>query len=158
MWPDKKLNQLNPSLKLLVTFFIFCLLIGYGVAILQSYEHTGFDIEKVKLEYLGSDDENLMAFAKPYQQILQVTHAHALSIPLVYFLLALIFLNTSLNAILKKTLITLLFLGFFLEMSSLWLLRYVHPDLIYLGVIGNGFSGLSYLSMCFISLFQIYKK
>jgi len=150
-----KLNKLSAPGKTLIFFFIAALLIGYVVAIMQAYDHTGFDVDKVILSYRGSENPDLMAFPKPYRELLQNTHAHALSVPVVYFLLCLIFLGTSASQRFKSTLIAVLFSGLFLEYAALWLLRYVGAGFVYLSFTASGLTSLIYIYMCFRSLYEL---
>jgi len=155
---DFKLKDLSTPLKTLVFFFILALILGYGVALLQAYEHTGFNIQKVILSYRGSNDPDMMAFAKPYREILQNSHVHVLTVPLLYFCLSLIFIGTRQSSKFKSVLIALLFSGFFVEYISHWLLRYVSAGFVYVVFFASGLTSLIYLYMCFTSLRNLLEK
>jgi hypothetical protein len=151
---DFELKSLTRPAKVLVVAVILSLLSGYIIAILQGLEHTSFNTDKVVKEYRGSDNTDELAFPKPYREILQNTHAHALSIPLVYFLLSLLFLGTQVSQKAKSILIALLFLGFFLEYLSLWSLRYIHTGFVNLSVVSHVISAPVYIFMCVRSLWD----
>lgn len=151
-----KISDLDGEKRILIFFFVAALLLGYGVSVLKVMETSaGGSIEQVVLSYRGSQDPNLMAFPKPYSEMLQSTHAHALSVPLVYFLLSLLFLATRAGIMQKKVLVSLLFGTFFLEYFSLWGLRYFSESFVYLSFLAHLISGPIYIYMCGRVLYEL---
>lgn len=150
------LSRLPAEAKTLVRLFLLALLLGYGISLLKAADKTHLSLAKIIVDYRGSEHpEEDMAFPKEYAELLQNTHAHALSVPLVYFLLSLIFLGTTISVRVKQRLIVLLFLSFFLEYLALWGLRYVHKDCVYITFVAHAISGPIYLYMCVKSLLAL---
>ena len=156
MSQDKfKLRKLHGAYRTLLICILLSMLIGYLLTLLQVYEHTGFSASQVILNYRGSPNPDLMAIAKPYREVLQNTHAHIFSVPLLYFILGAIFLGAGLSVVLKQTLIVLLFSGHVLEYTALWLLRYVHEDYIWLCFGAHGLTGSIFFIMIVINLIEL---
>jgi hypothetical protein len=150
-----ELRKLSAEARLLAACFITALLVGYGVSILKAVEKSDFSSANVVRQYRGDADPEAMAFPKPYEDILQNTHAHALSVPVVYFLLSALFLGTPLGSRAKKACVTALFCGFFLEFAALWGLRYAHEGLVYAVFFAHAVTGPVYLFMCSRILFDL---
>lgn len=143
-----RIKDLPSETRLLIACFIVALVLGYGVALLKAAQKSELSTDAVVRQYRGDKDPEAMAFPKTYEEILQNTHAHALSIPIVYFLLGALFLGTSLESGTKKFGIAALFSGYALEFTGLWGLRYVHENCVYLVFLAHAVSGPAYLYMC----------
>ena len=154
----KPIKEMNNAERVLVFLTTLCLLIGFAVALLQVFHKTQFDLDKVIVDYRGSPNPDLMAVPKSFGQILQNTHAHALSVPLVYFLLSWFFLATQATTRVKSTLITLLFISFLVDYSALWLLRYVHPHFIYASTLSHSVGSPIYLFMCLKVMWEVFRE
>lgn len=150
-----ELRQLSAEARMLVACFVASLLVGYGVSLLKAVEKSDLSPAKVVRQYRGDADPEAMAFPKPYEDILQNTHAHALSVPVVYFLLSALFLGTPLGSRAKKACVAALFCGFFLEFTSLWGLRYAHGGFVYAVFFAHAVTGPVYLFMCARILFDL---
>lgn len=153
-----KLRELPSEARFLIGLFTVSLLIGYGVSLLKAADKSDFSVSKVVRQYRGDPDPAAMAFPKPYQDILQNTHAHALSVPLVYFLLGALSLGTSLGVRVKKAGAAALFGGFFLEFAALWGLRYAHPGCAYLLFLAHAVTGPVYVFLCVRILFDLIRR
>lgn len=143
-----KIKNLPSEARLLIACFIVTLVLGYGVALLKAAQKSELSTDAIVRQYRGDKDPEAMAFPKPYEELLQNTHAHALSIPVVYFLLGALFLGTSLASRTKKFGVAALFSGYALEFTGLWGLRYVHENYVYLVFLAHAVSGPVYLYMC----------
>lgn len=142
------LAKLSCAGRLLVALFVVALLVGYGVAFLQIAAHTHFSPQEVIEEYRGSQDPEAMAEPKSYRSLLMNTHAHALSVPVVYFLLGVLFAMGSSSQRVKCLCIAVLFGGFFLDYAGLWGLRYLHTAFAYVSFMAHAVTAPVYLLMC----------
>lgn len=140
------LSALPRSHRVLIAFFVCALLLGYGVSWLKMLEINALNIGQVVRDYRG-DSADEFSEPKPYGEILQNTHAHVLSVPVVYFLLALLFLGTRMSERQKILCVIFLFSGFFMQYASLWLMRYAGAGFVYLGALGHALSDPVYLYM-----------
>lgn len=155
MITEYKLKTLSPSRKALIFFFLICLLLGYFIAILKIHSTTNFDISEAILKYKGAEDPELMAFPKTYKEILQLTHSHVFSVPMIYFLLGLIFLGTTLKEKTKVIFISILFSSFLLEYISLWLFWRFSENFVYLTAFSHILSTPCFLYMSIKSLLSL---
>lgn len=142
-----KIRELSLEWRVLIGAFALSLLIGYGVALLKAFEKTSFSPSRVTVSYRGEDDPDSLSLPKTFEEILQNTHAHALSVPLVYFLLGGLFCGTSASSRLKIFGVIFIFGGFFIEYISLWGLLYVHESFVWGSFMAHAVSGLAYLFM-----------
>jgi hypothetical protein len=142
-----KIRELSLEWRVLICAFTLSLLIGYGVALLKAFEKTSFSPSRVTVSYRGENDPDSLELPKTFEEILQNTHAHAMSVPLVYFLLGGLFCGTSASARLKIFSVIFIFGGFFIEYLSLWGLLYVHKNFVWGTFAAHAVSGLAYLSM-----------
>lgn len=139
-------------IRILVFSTTLALLLGYGVSMLKLYNKTSFSLSSSIQNYRGSDDENLMLYPKTFSEILQITHSHALSVPLVYFVLGLLLLGTSICDKTKSLLIGGVFASFFVEYLSLWGLWGITPAFVYPLTLASITGSLCYLSACLVIL------
>lgn len=149
---DFRLSGLAPAAKCLVFLLTIALLLGLGVALLQLHNAYQFDQKQIVTAYRGIDDPENPMEPRSYGGMLMNTHAHALSVPLTYAALSLLFLGTAKSERTKKIFISLLFSAFFLEWAGLWGLRYVSAGFVYLVGICGITTTIVYLTMCFCVL------
>ena len=151
-----QLSSLPKSAKILIGLFIISLLLGYVVAILQVQQHIGMTPAAVIREYRGSTDPQDPEDPISFRGLLAVTHKHALAVPMVYFLLSVIFLGTRHSDKIKSLFVSALMGGFLLEYISLWGLRYISAYFVYLAFLSHALSSPSYIYMCLRSLKDLF--
>src|SRR5262245_1244473 len=110
------------SLKLAVTGWLLLSVEGLGVAALQIYVRTGLTPSGALLHYRG--DEATLQYPMTIMEIVGITHAHAFSMPLVAFALALAFVASRVREWLKGLVVIALFPGMACELGLPWLVRY----------------------------------
>lgn len=142
------LARLSPAARTLVFWLTLALIAGFGVAMMQFHNAYKFDVSEVIRHYRGVDDPENPEEPRSYGGMVMMTHAHALSVPLTYAALSLVFLGTAASESTKKRLIAVLFICFFLDWGSLWGLRYHAPFYAYVATVTGSVSGLVYLFMC----------
>jgi len=110
------------SLKLTVTAWLLLAVVGLGVAALQIYVRTGLTPSGALLHYRG--DEATLHYPKSFAEMVEITHAHAFTMPLVAFVLSAALVATSAPEWLKRVVVFALFAGMALELGVPWLVRY----------------------------------
>lgn len=133
----RRLSSASLSNKVFFSFFLIFMGISMGVAFLNFYERTKFSPEKVDRYYLGNvrEDEPEDAplseeglhFPKTKRELLEVTHVHTFSIPLIFFVLSRILSMTSMREGLKLATYVASFVGIVCNLIGPWLVRYVSP-------------------------------
>src|SRR4030067_1781572 len=127
------------SNKTFFPFFLSIITLAVGLGFLNYYERTGFSQEKAVRYYCGDEGEDLdkplseeenrarleegLAFPKSYRELLEVTHAHIFSIPIVVFILSRILAMTHSREGLKITIYGVSFMGIILNLAAPWLIR-----------------------------------
>ncbi len=116
-------NGNNPALQratLYLLFFLFC-------AILFSVVHGIIKIgcfpQTVAVYYAGSESE--MIYPKELPELMESTHVHLFLLPLIYYILIHLFVQTSLHQRWKATLIILTFLNIAGFLVAPYLIRYL---------------------------------
>ncbi|HHT9119988.1 MAG TPA: hypothetical protein ACFYD3_05530 [Candidatus Hypogeohydataceae bacterium YC41] len=125
------------SNKVFFSFFLIFMGISMGVAFLNFIERTKFSPEKVESYYLGNlregepEDAPLpkegMLFPKTRRELLEVTHVHTFSIPLIFFVLSRILSMTTIREGVKMATYVASFVGIGCILIGPWLVRYVYP-------------------------------
>lgn len=160
------------SNKIFFTFFLSIMAIALGLGFLNYYERTGCSAQKTIRYYCGDEEEALdtplsaeenrakleegLFFPKSYRELLEVTHTHIFSIPIVVFILSRIIAMTHTREGLKITIYGVSFMGILLNLASPWLIRYSSPHFVIAFTISNIFLMLSFAAYIFIPLYEMW--
>jgi hypothetical protein len=131
------LSSASLSNKAFFSFFLILMGISMGVSFWNFIERTKFSPEKTELYYLGNvredepegaplPEEGLL-FPMPKMKLIEVTHAHTFSIPLVFFVLSRILSMTATREGVKLATYVASFVGISCNLIGPWLVRYVDP-------------------------------
>ena len=110
------------SVKFVVSGFLLFALIGLGVAALQIYVRTGFTSHGALIHYRG--DEATLQVAMSFGELVEITHAHAFTMPLLVLGLASAFVLTETSEQVKRLVVITLLASIALELGLPWLVRY----------------------------------
>lgn len=160
------------SNKIFFTFFLSIITVAIGLGFLNYYERTGFSPQKTVRYYCGDEEEDLdkplsaeenmarleegLAFPKSYRELLEVTHTHIFSIPIVVFILSRILAMTHTREGLKITIYGVSFVGIILNLVAPWLIRYVCHHFVITFTISNILLLLSFCAYIFIPLYEMW--
>jgi len=118
------LRQAPRPLRLI--YVAFLLLVGIGVV-----TELGFEIERIGLTpahvaayYRGGEAGTVMMFPKTFGQLLEVTHAHAFMMAVIFLTLAHLFASTSTSRAMQGTVLGATFVGMVGNLAAPWLTRY----------------------------------
>jgi hypothetical protein len=112
----------STSLKLAASGFLLLAAAALGVAALQIYVRTGLTPQGALLHYRG--DEATLQYPKSFAEMVEITHAHAFTMPLVALVLAVALVASSAREWVKRVAVIALFGGMSLELGLPWLVRY----------------------------------
>jgi len=161
----RDLSKSPTSNKLSVTFFLLLMAYAFFVSCANFYERTGFTPRNTVRHYSGNEgspnsesnyeyDENLLQegfyFPKSYKEILEITHVHAFTIPLIIFVMSRIFSMTLIRDSIKITIYSTAFAGIIMNLSGPWLVRF-KSDVFSISLIASYFL----LGICFTALISI---
>jgi hypothetical protein len=127
------------SVKLAATGFLLLAVIGLGVAGLQIYVRTGLTAHGALLHYRG--DENTLHYPKSFQEMVEITHAHAFTMPMLALVLSVAFSLSAAGERIKRVVIIVLFAGVGLELGVPWLVRYGPTWTVHLLTVAGAFLG-----------------
>jgi hypothetical protein len=96
------------------------------MAVVNVAASVGLTYKGVVAHYRG--DEANMVIAPEFKELVSNTHTHMLAITMVFFLLGAVFMLTNAPDILKTIVPGLSFLAIIVDLSSMWLVRYVAPQ------------------------------
>jgi hypothetical protein len=97
------------SVKIVASGFLVLALAGLGVVLLQIYVKTGLTPRGALAHYRG--DEATFQTAMGFGELVEITHAHAFTMPLVALTLGLAFVLTEVSERVKRTVVTALLTG-----------------------------------------------
>lgn len=113
------------SAKLAMTCFLILALAGLGIAGLQIYVRAGITAHSTLVHYRG--DEATMQYPKSFGELVEITHAHAFTLPLLALVLSAGVIGTTVRDRVKCVVVAALFAGIALELGLPWLVRYGAP-------------------------------
>ncbi len=159
------LSKSPTSNKLSVTFFLILMAYAFYVSCTNFYERTNFTPRNTVRHYSGNEemtnnesnyeyDENLLQegfyFPKSYKEIVEITHVHAFTIPLIIFVMSRILSMTLIRDWIKITIYSVAFAGIIMNLSGPWLVRF-KSDVFSISLIASYFL----LGICFTALISI---
>ena len=110
------------SLKLAVTAFLLLAVVGLGVAGLQIFVRAGLTPQSTLAHFRGN--EETMQYPLSFGAMVEITHAHAFTQPMLALILGLALLGTEANEAVKRVVVVVLFTGMAMELGVPWLVRY----------------------------------
>lgn len=110
------------NVKLAATGFLLLACAGLGVAVLQIYVRTGLTAQGALVHYRG--DEATMQYPKSFNEMVEITHAHAFTIPFLALVLSIGFALSAAPEWLKRLVSVALLSGAALELGTPWIVRY----------------------------------
>ncbi|MFQ5714834.1 MAG: hypothetical protein ACE5GU_12460 [Candidatus Scalinduaceae bacterium] len=161
----KDISKSPISNKLYITFFLIIMAYAFYVSCANFYERTSFSPRNTVRHYSGNEEklndessyeynENLLQegffFPKSYREIIEITHVHAFTIPLIIFVMSRIFSMTLIRDWIKITIYSVGFAGTIMNLSGPWLIRF-KSDVFSVSLIASYFL----LGFCFIFLITL---
>jgi hypothetical protein len=144
---------LQPSTRLAYSLFLLFSLLGYVVMIALALDRSGFSASSAATYYAGGGD----AYAKTRGELLEVTHFHLFSMPLLLFVQGHLFLMTRWPRPVKLTILYAAFLGCAFDLAAPWLVVYVSTDFAFLKVAGRVLLGPSLLAFALVPLWEMWR-
>jgi hypothetical protein len=118
------LRHAPATLRLVYAGFLALLAPGVLSQLAFHVGRIGLTPTAVATYYRGGEQGEVMAFPKTAGQLLELTHAHAFTMSVVFLILAHLFVSTSVSDRFKVSALAATFLGLFGDLASPWLVRY----------------------------------
>src|SRR5207248_5183236 len=144
------------SLETRVAYTGFLLLTAPGAATLValSIGRMGLHPSAIATYYRGGATE--MSFPKQFWQMMEVSHFHLFSVPVVVLILAHLLYATPISTRARVWLTALTYLGATLEIGGPWAVRYLAAAFAYLLLAGWGLLALGIAAIVTISLVSMW--
>lgn len=155
------LSNLSKDLKLLISSFLIVLTIGFlsGTKFLfYSNTTTPMGIEE---HYNGnefSDDQEVMKFKKSEKEILNIIHAHILSMSLIFLVIGYFLTKTDIPKSFKNFLIVEPFVSIILTFGGIYMLWMKISWFTYVIMISGILLHVCYFLAVFLIFKELYKK
>jgi hypothetical protein len=150
--PGYMLALARVEVKIAYTAFLVLTVIGMVTMGVFEWAHVGPWPSDVAIYFRGGERDGAMVFPKPFRELIELTHAHAFVMGVVYLILAHLIIATSASARVKKWSVILGFGGLLADVIGVWLIRYVSPLFAYLQVGAWGAEWVSFAAFVFYPL------
>lgn len=147
------LRSLQPSTRFVYTLFLVFSLASYVVMIALAAARSGFTPASVADYYAGGGER----YAKTSGELLELTHFHLFSIPLLLFVQGHLFLMTRWPRALKKWIVIAAFTGAALDLAAPWLVVYVSRELWVAKLAARVLLGPSLLAFTIVPLVEMWR-
>lgn len=115
------------ALRLIYGGFLVLAAIGLATQLGFQVGRIGVTPHAIALYYRGGDSGEVMTFPKTFFQLLELTHAHAFMMAVIFLILAHLFAATAQSPTVKAAFVTLTFAGMLGDLTAPWLVRYAGP-------------------------------
>jgi len=155
-----KLYQLPSQLKKLILSLLFSLTVGVCFGLGFLYYTTNYSPEKAIERFNGSQVSNefeiLENYPKPISEIFITTHNHIIAFTLIFVVVAIVFYFSSILKNGWKTFFLVEpFISIVISFSSLWLMRFINPDFVYLMALSSSLIYISYFIMVGLIVYEM---
>ena len=146
--------------RVLLTLFNATVVLGTAVSILMYRVRTGLTPSGARSYYLGNEatqapgDE--MLFARSFQELLDVTHAHAFSQPFLFFVLCHIFALTRVSDRAKIAVYVASFTSVVIDLGVPYLVRYVSPAFAALQIANSALMTLVLIALLWVPTHEMW--
>ena len=151
---EYKLRMMNPGVKMITAIFLVMVLGGYVTGFAMGLMKAGFGAEALADYYCGNELQGI--YPKSALELMEVTHFHLLSMPIVFLIVGHLMMMTYFHLRTRVIVVALSFLGMVLDLLGPWLVRFVSPAFVYLKLFGSGIFGITFLLMIFAEVYEIY--
>ena len=164
---SSKLFEMDKILKNFLIAILFVLTTGLGTGLIYLNYTTDYTPKGTIQRYNGTDIEQEMDdfdipenYPKPISEMLITTHNHILGFSFIFFITGMIFyFNSIINGFWKAFLLIEPTISIVITFGSIWLMRFVHEDLVYLTILSSAILYLSFFIMAGVSVYELkFKK
>jgi len=149
-----QLRRASLETRLAYTGFLALMLPAVGSLLALSVGRMGLSAHAVAAHYRGGEHE--MSFPKPFWQIMEVSHFHLFSVPVVVLILAHLLYATPISRRARVALTSATWLGAVLELAGPWAVRYLAGAFAYALLAGWALLAAGMLCMTGISLASMW--
>ncbi|MEK7486048.1 MAG: hypothetical protein AABZ60_17130 [Planctomycetota bacterium] len=158
-WRNVKSGMLGTLLwetRFIYTLFLLFCLVSYGVMGVLMNTRSHFTPTALGEYYRGNEEKDI--YGKTFQELLEVTHFHLFSVPVLLFIQGHLFLLTSWPRFLKVVIVLASFLGAALMIAGPWMIFYLSSDLAILMAFGRVLLFLSLILYALVPIYEMWFK
>ena len=161
---ELKLYRFNKPLKRFLTFFLITLTCGMIIGLVYLNHTTNLSANGTINRISGSQEEAGFDipdyYPKPISELLVTTHNHIIGFALIFFMIGgLFYFNTIVNGFWKNFIMIEPLISVLVTFGSIWGLRFISTDFIYITLVSSTLIYASYFVMVFIILYEVnFKK
>ena len=149
------LAEAGLSFKVLATFLLIAVGVGYVFGLIHIYKDMGFSYTGVVTHYRGEKGAEISKdFAAA--NLIHLHHIHLFSLSMLFFLVGMIFTLTSLPEIAKAVFVALPYVGMFLDFTSFWLLVFVSPIFAAVAMVMGALMALAFFLLIGRPLYEMW--
>ena len=161
------LFELDKTLKYFLIAILFVLTTGLVVGLIYLNYTTNYSPKGAAQRFNGTNIEFEMNdidipenYPKPISEMLITTHNHILGFSFIFFITGIIFyFNSIINGFWKSFLLIEPTISIVITFGSIWLMRFVHKDFVYLTILSSAVLYLSFFIMAGVSAYELkFKK
>jgi len=136
------------------TCFLLLMLPALGTLVALSIGRTGLSPQVVASYYRGGENE--MSFPKTFWQLMEVSHFHLFTVPVVVLILSHLLYGTPLSVRSRIWMTAVAFAGALLDALGPWAVRYLAAGCAYLLILGWVLLGGGTLLMVLVTLIAMW--
>ena len=149
-----QLRKASLETRLAYTSFLILTVFGIATLIALSFGRAGTSPSAVATYYRGGDDE--MSFPKTFWQLVETSHFHLFTIPVVVLILSHLLYATPVSIRVRVWLTVLTFCGALLDVLGPWAIRYISGLMAYALMLGWLLLGLGSIAIIGITLLSMW--
>jgi hypothetical protein len=119
------LRQAPRGLRLIYAGFLLLAAIGFVTQLGFLVGRIGVSPDAIAAYYRGGESAGVMTFPKTFGQLLEISHAHAFTMAVIFLILAHLFASTAVPPAVKGIVLGITFAGLLGDLVAPWLTRYV---------------------------------
>ncbi len=156
---SKKLSSLSPGLRRILFFYLLSTLLAFWLSGMKYLLRGLLLPESIRKYYLGSGEDQLLGgeVGKSLSFLVDVTHPHLFTVPLVLMVLAHILQLCHYSQRLKNFVFLSAFTGFVLTFAGPWMVP-LAPGMALLIPVGGSLLLLAGTLLCLLSLLELVKS
>jgi hypothetical protein len=149
--PEFRLRQAPRRLRLVYAGFLLLAAVGVLSQLGFQVGRIGVTPRAIARYYRGDETGDVMAFPKTFGQLLEVTHAHAFVMALIFLVLAHLIAATPMPSGFQHAVVAMTFAGLLGDLLAPWLTRYVAATCAWLALISWTLQGFGLVALIAMS-------
>lgn len=158
------LGHLQWSTRFIYTLFLVFCLASYGVMVWMGAERSGFDSASIADYYAGNEaayeageiDIMEVVYAKPTESLVELTHFHLFSMPVLLFIQGHLFLLTRLPRRLKIAAVVAAFAGAACDLAAPWMIQGLGRDYAWVKTAGRVLLAPTLLAFTIVPVIEMW--